>query len=156
VDSANASKRERLRAYLESRRPAAIGEAEWRDLARELAPIAESRLRELVRGAGLPVEQPWAGVGQKSFAELERTLLEMAAAYGEALESGLKDRARYCRRVVITAKDHARLAARNPRTGAAKRTQKEEMVEWMLVWLGDPAMFAAWAALRKERLGLAE
>jgi hypothetical protein len=22
------------------------------------------------------------------------------------------------------------------------------MVEWMLVWLGDPAMFPAWAALR--------
>jgi hypothetical protein len=153
VDSANASKRERLRAYLEAKRPAGIGEAEWQDLARELAPIPESRLRQLLRGAGVPVEQPWAGVGQKSFAELERTLLEMAAAYGEAVESDRQDRARYCRRVVIAAKDHARLAAHNPRTGAAKRAEKEEMVEWMLVWLGDPAMFAAWATLRKERLG---
>jgi hypothetical protein len=26
------------------------------------------------------------------------------------------------------------------------------MVEWMLVWLGDPAMFPAWAGLRRKSL----
>ena len=27
-----------------------------------------------------------------------------------------------------------------------------EMVEWMLVWLGDPLMFAGWVALRRAVL----
>lgn len=30
---------------------------------------------------------------------------------------------------------------------------KAEMVEWMLVWLDDPAMFPAWASVRRLRIG---
>lgn len=115
-----------------------------------LGPVSESYLRELLRAAGLPVAQPWAGVRQKNFDELEASLLDLAKAYSEALTAGLKDRARYCRRVVISAKDHARLAARNTRTTPGKRAEKEEMVEWMLVWLGDPAMFEPWVRLRRS------
>jgi len=29
---------------------------------------------------------------------------------------------------------------------------KEEMVDWMLVWLDDPAMFPAWAEIRRGRV----
>jgi hypothetical protein len=30
---------------------------------------------------------------------------------------------------------------------------KAEMVEWMLVWLGDPAIFPAWIQLRRQNMG---
>jgi hypothetical protein len=30
---------------------------------------------------------------------------------------------------------------------------KAEMVEWMLVWLDDPAIFPAWIQLRRQRMG---
>jgi hypothetical protein len=46
---------------------------------------------------------------------------------------------------VIAAKSRARFLSR-------KYPLKAEMVEWMLVWLGDPAMFPAWAQLRRERI----
>lgn len=153
MDSATtATKKRRLLAYLNARQPAGIGEPEWSDLLRELAPISESYLRELLRRTGLPFEQPWAGVRQKSFDELEQSLGELRQAYAEALAAGRKERARYCRRQVISAKDHARFAARNPRTSPEERAQKEEMVEWMLVWLGDPEMFPAWVRMRKQIL----
>jgi hypothetical protein len=144
------SRKRRLAEYLEARRPASIGEAEWSELLGELAPVSESYLRELVRATGLPFEQPWAGVRQKTFEELERSLLELREVYAEALRAGRRDRARYCRRQVISAKDRARWAARNRRTSAARRTQKEEMVEWMLVWLGDPELFPEWVRARKR------
>ena len=142
----------RLREYLDAHRPARIGEPEWLALLQELAPASEGQLRELLRRTGLPFEQPWCGVRQSGFDELERSLLDLRAAYADAMRLGRRDLARYCRRQVISAKDHARLAARNRRTSPARRADKEEMVEWMLVWLGDPETFPPWVELRKRRL----
>ena len=139
-----------LREFLAAGRIAAIGEAEWRELLRELAPISESYLRELLRDTGLPFAQPYAGIRQQTFAELERTLREMLEVYTEAMQAGDRQRARYCRRQVIAAKDRARFVARNPKTAAEKKAQKEEMAQWMLVWLENPAVFPAWVEIRKR------
>jgi hypothetical protein len=65
------------------------------------------------------------------------------------MASGNRDRARYCRRQVIAAKDRARFAAQNSSTAPEKRAQKEEMVEWMLVWLENPEVFQVWVQARK-------
>jgi hypothetical protein len=51
---------------------------------------------------------------------------------------------------VIAAKDRARFTSRNPRCSPEKRAVKEEMVQWMLVWLENPAVFAAWVEARKR------
>jgi hypothetical protein len=82
-----------------------------------------------------------------SFAELEASLLELSRAY-----SAQEDLRRECRECVIHAKDRARWASRNARASELKRRIKAEMVEWILVWLGDPAMFADWARLRREHM----
>jgi hypothetical protein len=139
-----------LREYLARERPAAITETVWKDLVRALAPVSESYLRELLRQTGLPFDQPYAGVRQHTFEELERSLRELGAAYAEAAAAGDRERARYCRRVAIAAKDQARFLASNPQTAPGKKRQKEEMAEWILVWLEDPAMFPAWVEARKR------
>ncbi|MCC6859901.1 MAG: hypothetical protein IT158_15140 [Bryobacterales bacterium] len=131
-----------------------VAEAEWAEIAALLAPVGEQSLRRLLWESGVRVAQPLAGVRQGSFPQLEESLLEMGAAYREALESGDRERARRCRRVVIQAKDHARLAALNRRTAPRKRTEKEEMVRWMLVWLENPPVFPGWVKLRKRAMGL--
>ena len=46
------------------------------------------------------------------------------------------------RRLVITAKEHARLAARIP----SKRPEKEEMILWLTTWLENPPVFREWVA----------
>ena len=97
-----------LREYLESARPGAITSAVWKELLQRFAPVSESYLRDLLRQTGLPFEQPFAGVRQHTFEELERSLRDLLAVYIEANGAGDGDRARYCRRQVIAAKDRAR------------------------------------------------
>ena len=143
------SVKQQLRDDLSAKRPPAISEAVWHALLLHLAPVSESYVRDLLRETGLPFEQPYAGIRQHTFDELEQSLREMQNVYAEAMASGNRDRARYCRRQVIAAKDRARFAAQNSSTAPEKRAQKEEMVEWMLVWLENPEVFQVWVQARK-------
>jgi hypothetical protein len=152
VASANKSIKSQLREYLASRRPPAITEEVWRDLLRELAPVSESYLRELLRAMDVPVNQPYAGIRQHTYEELEQSLNEMWQVFAGALTAGDRERARYCRRQVIAAKDRARFVAAGPRTTPEKKAQKEEMIQWMLVWLENPEVFPAWLEARKRVL----
>jgi hypothetical protein len=151
VPTADKSVKRRLREYLEAERTPAITEAVWRDLLVRLAPVSESYLRDLLRGTGMPFEQPYAGIRQHTFEELEQSLGEMLVVYAEAIDAGNRQRARYARRQVIAAKDRARFLAESPRTAPEKRAQKQEMAQWMLVWLENPEVFPAWVEARRKR-----
>ena len=59
----------------------------WHDLLMRLAPVSESYLRDLLRATGLPFDQPYAGVRQHTFEELEQSLREMQQVYAEARRS---------------------------------------------------------------------
>lgn len=144
------SVKQRLRQYLAEQQPPAITEAVWLELRERLAPVSESYLRDLLRATGLPFAQPYAGIRQHTFEDLEQSLREMQQVYAEAVAAGNRGRVRYCRRQVIAAKDRARFLARHPRTAPEKRQQKEEMTHWMLVWLDSPEVFPAWAEARKR------
>jgi hypothetical protein len=138
------AKRQRFDAFLAEQQWTAVHAPEWDRLK---ALFAESSLREWLPETGLPVDQPYRGVNTKTLDALEDSLLAMTALY-------TRDPAarKLCRAIVITAKDRARFASKNRKVDPTKRALKVEMVEWMLVWLGDPAMFPAWAALRKKAL----
>ncbi|MBZ5590697.1 MAG: hypothetical protein LAP39_00560 [Acidobacteriia bacterium] len=148
----NKSKKALLAEYLREENLSEVTETEWSEIAARLAPISETYLRRLLADTAIPVAQPYAGVRQKSFDDLERSLLELEAVYREAKEAGNRVRAQQCRNAVIQAKDHARLAARSPKTSPEKKAQKEEMIQWMLVWLDDPGVFPAWVKLRKQKM----
>ena len=134
--------RRRVLDYAAERGWSRIGGLEWNELRRAMPEVP---LRWL-RTAGLPVDQPWRGVIQDSFENLGQSLCELGEVYTEQPRL-----ANLCREEVILAKDHARLASRNTRVARDKRGQKVEMVEWMLVWLGDPTVFPVWAALRMRQ-----
>jgi hypothetical protein len=136
------SRRERLRVYLEQSGWLAIGESQLHQLVADLAPIAEHQARRLLREAGLPLSPLVEGVRQSSLLELERTLCALAEEYARAAP----DRRRTIRRLVITARDHGRLAARH--SGAAPL--KQEMILWMNTWLENPEAFCLWVVLRKQ------
>ena len=142
---ARITKKQRLLDYVASRGWTRIGEAEWNNLRLALPDISERMLRISGNASGIAMDEPWRGVIQDSLDHLESSLCEMSEVYQTR-----PDLANRCRAVVITAKDHARLASRNQRLfNDEKRNLKAEMVEWMLVWLDDPAMFAVWAKLRR-------
>ena len=150
MPSENKSVKRQLRDYLAAHQPAAITEAVWRDLLQNLAPVSESYLRDLLRDTGLPFDQPYSGIRQHTFEELEESLRNMLQVYSDSLASGDRDRARYCRRQVIAAKDRAKYLAIAPRITPEKSTEKEEMAQWMLVWLENPEVFPAWVDARKK------
>ena len=137
------SVKQRLREWLAANEPPAITDDVWRALQAHLAPVSESYLRDLLRATGLPFDQPWAGIRQHTFEELEQSLRDMLEVYRAAVSAADRDRARYCRRQVIAAKDRARFAA-------AEKPEKAEMAEWMLVWLETPEVFPAWVEARKR------
>jgi hypothetical protein len=144
------SRKQALREFLAAGRITAIGEAQWQAALRTLAPISEGYLRDLLRETGLPFAQPYAGIRQKSFADLEHDLREMLEIYTVAMRAGDRQRARYCRRQAIAAKDRARFVARNPKISPEKKAQKDEMAQWLLVWLENPEVFPAWVEIRKR------
>ncbi|MGA3029027.1 MAG: hypothetical protein ABSF98_30170 [Bryobacteraceae bacterium] len=136
------SRRARLNACLERGGWLAIREDEFGQLLGELAPISEQQLRRLLRESALPLAPLVEGVRQSSLADLERTLCALAAEYAHANVEGR----RAIRRLVITARDHARLAAR--RSDAPP--SKQETILWMQTWLENPEAFSLWVVLRKQ------
>jgi hypothetical protein len=142
------SRKHRVLEYLQAHEIARVGGDEWQEILAAV-PIPESNLRRILRDLHVSVEQPWAGIRQKTFAELEEDLIAMGAAYRAASDG---DARRYCRRVVIAAKDHAKLSSRRPGLEATKR----EMAQWMLVWLENPEVFPAWVELRKRAMEAAQ
>jgi hypothetical protein len=145
------NRKKQLAEWIAREAPPRIDEAAWRELLERFAPVSARTLRRLLAEAGVPVEAPYGGVRQRSFEELAASLAEMGRAYQEALERNRIDKAHLCRMTVIEAKDHARLASKNPRVAEDKRRQKAEMVEWMLVWLENPPIFPLWSKLRMAR-----
>ena len=131
------TKRARVRQFCIERGWETIGEAEWNQLRAAVPDISESTIRA---GAGLPVGQPWLGVVQHSPDELENSLRDLGVVYETR-----PDLRRYCRDQVIAAKERARRLV-------ATKPWKADMVEWMLVWLDDPAMFPAWIQVRRRQI----
>jgi hypothetical protein len=144
------SAKRRLAEYLARRQPARITEAVWLEARTHLAPVSDGYLRDLLQATQIPFDQPWAGIRQHTFEELESSLREMLEVYLDAQTAGERERARYARRQVIAAKDRAKFASRNPRINPEKRARKEEMAHWMLVWLENPEVFPAWVEARQR------
>ena len=134
-----------LARWLQEHHPPRIGEAEFALLRAEIAPVSESYLRKLLRECGVPLDPVVEGVPQGTFAELEASLLRLLAEY----ESGDPPRRMAVRRLVITAKEHARLAARNQ----TKRPDKEEMILWLSTWLENPLVFREWVGIWRGLTG---
>jgi hypothetical protein len=137
-----------LAAWMAREQPPEIGEPQWDALSTALAPISESYLRKLLRASGAPLAPLVEGVRQESLDALEVSLAKLLREY----ESGDAARRARIRRLVITAKDHARWVSRK---SAAHRAEKEEMMLWMLTWLENPPLFPEWVRLRRAALAIA-
>jgi hypothetical protein len=128
------TKRAKLAEWIARQQPSIIGPQEFQQLAEELRPISESYLRQLLRESGTHLTPMVEGVRQSNLGALELSLLALLVEY----ETGDANHQQAVRKLVITAKDHARWA------------RKEEHVLWLKTWLENPPLFPAWARLRKE------
>jgi hypothetical protein len=141
------SKKSRLEAWLELRKPAVVDPALRDEVAGALGPVSSGYLRELLRASGVRLHPLVEGVRQDTLENLERTLTDLAGIYEHAKANSDRVLERECRILVIQAKDHARITSRR-----TKSPQKEEVVRWTLVWLENPQIFVEWARLRRRAL----
>jgi hypothetical protein len=107
-----------------------VSEALFASLRQEFA-LTEATLRRYVRESGLELAPLVDGVRQDSVEHLERSLGRLADLYGE--------RGKECREVVLEAKRHAMFQKR------------EEVLLYLNTWLENPAVFRAWADLRRKK-----
>jgi len=98
----------------------------------------------VIQQSGLQIDAPWCGIRQHTFAELEASLREFSVVY-----AARGDLRRFCRDQVIAAKDRAKWLSRQAGSNETCK-RKATMAEWMLVWLGDPALFPAWVTALKS------
>ena len=141
------SKKQKIRDFVTQQGYVCLGGSEWEELRAAFPDCTEHLLREAVQQAGAELKQPWAGVDAHTLEGLGASLTQLSRFYAEDASFRV-----YIRSTVIAAKDRARGASRNLRVEHSKRLTKAEMVNWLLVWLDDPAMFPAWVALRKQAL----
>jgi hypothetical protein len=128
------TKRAKLTEWIARCQPSIIGQPEFEQLTEELSPITDSYLRKLLRECGVPLAPMVEGVRQSNLGALELSLLALLAEY----EAGDAEHRQAVRKLVITAKEHARWAG------------KAEHVLWLGTWLENPPLFPAWARLRKR------
>jgi len=117
---------------MERHQPPFIGQNEFEQLREALGPISESYLRKLLRDSGVHLSPMVEGVRQSNLGVLELSLLALLAEY----EAGDAKHRQAVRKLVITAKEHARW------------TGKVEHVLWLTTWLENPPLFPVWARLR--------
>ncbi|MCX6592001.1 MAG: hypothetical protein NTZ56_10785 [Acidobacteria bacterium] len=104
------------------------------ELLSALQPVSGPHFRRLLRESGVPLAPLVEGVRQDTLDQLERTLLALL----DEPEA---------RRLVIEAKDHARMAQRR-----APTPEREEKLLWMTVWLENRPLFRDWLRLRRAKL----
>ena len=111
-------------------------------LPEQLMPLSDQYLRKLLRESGHPLHPLVEGVRQDSFDNLARTLNALEAFYS----NGSKLTKAHCRQLVKEAKLHAQMAERR------LPGSKQEKIEWMRLWLENPAVFPAWVQLRRRSI----
>jgi hypothetical protein len=135
------TKKQRVLDFAAARGWTRIGESEWTELRRALPDVSAS----VIQQSGLHIDAPWCGVHQHTIGDLEASLREFSAIYESRPELR-----QFSRQQVIAAKDRAKFLAARSTIDAETRTRKAAMAEWMLIWLGDPALFPGWlSALRR-------
>ncbi len=140
-------KKTELAQWIAEHKPTEIGESEWVHIRAALSPVSDGYLRKLLRESGAHLHPLVEGVRQNTLNELERSLRTLTEFYN------LGDAARRMktRKMAITAKDHARLAARSINASPEKRKEKAEMILWLTTWLENPPLFPDWVALRRSQ-----
>ncbi|MEO8028239.1 MAG: hypothetical protein ABI823_17275, partial [Bryobacteraceae bacterium] len=122
----------------------------WRALLAEHS-VSESYLRTLLRNSEIPLDPLVDGVHQDSLDALEHSLLALLDTYESAKSSGDREIVSASRKAVISGKDHAKWAHERA-SDPAKKSEKDEMIQWMLMWLENPPLFRDWIRVRRTVL----
>ena len=150
--------------YIEAHGPACIDEAELERLMRFLRSrldpgrkLSQAYLLRVLSDAGVEIARSLGGLpvdlrGRVHFRDAEAaasSLLDLAGENSLARENGDRLRQQDCRRAVRQAKDRLKMHLRRRELSKEQRAEKQELLEWFLVWLETPELFPQWLELRR-------
>jgi hypothetical protein len=120
-------------------------------------PVSRAYVLDVLSETQIPIERALGGLpvdlrGRIHFHDLDTaaaSLADMTSEYQAARVSGDKTRAEDCRRAVRKGKDRLKLLLRRANLSPQKREEKQELLQWFLVWLEAPPLFPVWLELRR-------
>jgi hypothetical protein len=123
-------------------------------------PVSAAYVLDIVSETRLPIARSLGGLpvdlrGRVHFHDKDAaaaSLHEMTAEYEAARSAGDKTRAEDCRRAVRKGKDRLKLVLGRG-LASQKHEEKQELLQWFLVWLEAPQLFPNWLALRLKAPG---
>ncbi|MEX2299329.1 MAG: hypothetical protein WD733_00255 [Bryobacterales bacterium] len=135
---------------------AAICREAQRALQRE-KPVSRTYVLDVLSETQVEIDRAIGGLpvdlrGRVHFHDQEAaaaSLTDMANEYEAARLAGDKPRAEDCRRAVRKGKDRLKLVLRRTGLTPQKRQQKQELIEWFLIWLEAPSLFPTWLEARR-------
>ena len=149
--------------YLARNQPKCVSEAEFNAIRREVIatlkrqrPPSDSYLMDILLTTEVDIDRSLGGipvdlrnkVHTASYEQAKASLLVMAEEYADAADAV---RAEDVRRTVRRAKDRVRLLLRGG-LSPEKRQAKQEILEWMLVWLENPLVLESWIEIRTRSM----
>ena len=149
--------------YLARSQPKCVSEAEFNAIRREVIatlkrqrPPSDGYLMDILLTTEVDIDRSLGGipadlrnkVHTSSYEHAKASLLVMAKEYADAADAA---RAEDVRRTVRRAKDRVRLLLRGS-LSPEKRQAKQEILEWMLVWLENPLVFESWIEIRTRSM----
>jgi len=145
--------------YLARNQTRCVEAAEFNAIRREVIatlkrqrPPSDSYLMDILLTTEVDIDRSLGGiptdlrnrVHTATHEQAKASLLVMATEYADAADA---TRAEDVRRTVRRAKDRVRLLLRGS-LSPEKRQAKQEILEWMLVWLENPLVFKSWIEIR--------
>jgi hypothetical protein len=123
-------------------------------------PVSAAYVLDIVSETQVPIARSLGGLpvdlrGRIHFHDREAaaaSLRSMTIEYEAARAAGDKVRAEDCRRAVRKGKERLKLLLRRS-LAPQKHEEKQELLEWFLVWLEAPQLFPGWLALRRKATG---
>jgi hypothetical protein len=151
--------------YLNANRPPLVDRRVLSAICREAEqalqrdkPVSRAYVLDVVSETQIPIDRALGGLpvdlrGRIHFHDKDAaaaSLADMTGEYQVARAGGDKTRAEDCRRAVRKGKDRLKLLLRRDNLSPQKREEKQELLQWFLVWLEAPPLFPGWLELRRR------
>ena len=115
-------------------------------------PVSRSYLLDILSHTEIPIARSLGGLPldlrhRVKFVDAEqaaRSLADMQREYENAKTGGDRERADDCRRAVRQGKDRLKRLLNRGNLPERKRAEKQEILQWFLVWLESPSLFSDW------------
>lgn len=121
-------------------------------------PVSRAYVLDVIAETQIPIDRALGGLpvdlrGRVHYHDLDAasaSLTDMTSEYQAARARDDKTRAEDCRRAVRKGKDRLKLLVRRDNLSPPKREEKQELLQWFLVWLEAPPLFPGWLELRRR------